>query len=551
MKDKPIRVQPISFEELKKFFDKRIFAIPKIQRDFVWTKKKIVNLLDSIKKHYPIGSFLICEIPSRKHKNIREGTALPSFDPINDTCYLVIDGQQRLSVLYNLIYGNRIKTNRYQIPLDFNSICLSQRQNKESEFEFYDTEKRNYIKLHDILKEKANYFNHSKLKERRIRDCISAFESYSFPFIFIDGFDKEMMEEAFIRLNTGGTTLDTVDKLFTKAYHKDTDLRAHINNLMAHGLKDGFQYIDKIHIVKSIAANIGQRDFVGSNLNSFAKKISNPREKYHDDYKKKRMEIERSIQRAADLLTGKFTNASYIPYPAMLSILSIFFFENDNYSASDKQIKEIERWFWVTGFAQRYSGSKQRDNLINDSEEMKKLARSEDYELDLEGKQRLIEVSVKHLLKVKYTNRGTLRNTFFCYLISKQPREFYNGELINIKDDVSSIFNSKNDHHIFPKDILKYDFHSDKINILGNICFLKFGENIKIKNKPPWVYLKEYKSNDNFEKVLASHVIPNDKCVLTEGDINEKYEKFLEKREEMIKKDLTKYMGRKYIEDLE
>lgn len=34
------------------------FKIPKFQREYVWEKSKIVKLLNSIYKQYPIGSFL-------------------------------------------------------------------------------------------------------------------------------------------------------------------------------------------------------------------------------------------------------------------------------------------------------------------------------------------------------------------------------------------------------------------------------------------------------------------------------------------------------------
>ena len=40
----PIDIKKTSFEELKKLFQRRIFAIPEIQRDFVWTKTKIIAI---------------------------------------------------------------------------------------------------------------------------------------------------------------------------------------------------------------------------------------------------------------------------------------------------------------------------------------------------------------------------------------------------------------------------------------------------------------------------------------------------------------------------
>lgn len=548
MINKPIEVKSIKFSTLKEWFDQKIFAVPDIQREFVWNKKKIVKLLDSISKHYPIGSFLICRIPAKKHKRIREGVVLPHFNPYkNKKCFLVVDGQQRLSVIYSVIKGTKIHTKRYKDPIIAESICLSHRGGQESEFEFYAKDRKENVKLTDILSQQEH--RESK-KKGRIKECKRAFDSYSFPFIFIDGFDEKKMKEAFIRLNTGGTSLSTVDKIFAEAYHKDTDLRAHINNLVEHELKRGYQYIEKGHIVKSIAANLGHKDFVGSTLHTFAKKLSNPKDILHIEYVKKRHKIEHAIKLAADYLTSKFGNASYIPYPAMLSILSIFYFSNNNRQPNSKQIEEVKKWFWITGFTERYSGAKQRQNQLNDADEMRLLALKKTHKLYLEGKRRADKVSMRSISKTRYTTRGALRNSFFCYLISKNPVDFYNGEPIHsVKEDVSSVFNKKNDHHIFPRRLLKDYVDQEEINRLINICFQTFGENVRISETPPWLYLKGYKNQKDFKKKLASHAIPYDSSLLEKGDVLEKYKRFGSKRKELIKKELIHLMGNIYVED--
>ena len=548
MSNKPIAVKSIKFPLLKKWFDKKIFAVPDIQREFVWGKLKIVKLLDSISKHYPIGSFLICRIPANKHKRIREGVVLPHFAPYkNKECFLVVDGQQRLSVIYSVIKGTKIHTERYKDPIIAEDICLSHRSDQESGFEFYTKDSKENIRLTDILSNKEYL---ASKKKGPIKECKKAFDSYSFPFIFVDGFDEKKMKEAFIRLNTGGTSLSTVDKIFAEAYHKDTDLRAHINNLVEHELKKGYQYIEKGHIVKSIAANLGLKDFVGSTLHTFAKKLSNPKDILHIEYVKKRHKIEHAIKLAADYLTSKFGNASYVPYPAMLSILSIFYFSNNNREPNPKQLEEIKKWFWITGFTERYSGAKQRQNQLNDADEMRLLALKKTYKINLEKKRRSEKVSIRSLSKTRYTTRGALKNAFFCYLISKNPVDFYNGETIaGVKEDVSSVFNKKNDHHIFPKKLLKYDFYPEEINRLINICFQTFGENVRISETPPWTYLREYKNQKDFKKKLSSHAMPYDSSILEKGDVLEKYKRFVEKRKELIKKDLIRLMGNKYVED--
>lgn len=546
MKD-PIDIKKVSFKELEKLFQKRIFAIPEIQREFVWTKTKMVDLLDSIKKHYPIGSFLICKVPAKRAKHIRESTVLPKFDSKNNKeCYIVVDGQQRLSVLYSILNGKTISdTSRYSDGIDFMQVCISPSQEKESEFDFYRTDENSHIKLYDILNDRLKY-QLSKGKERRIKDCVTAFKAYSFPFIFITEYDEQNMREAFIRLNKGGTSLSSVDEIFTIAYQKDTDFRRHCTQVL-HDLKGGFDNFEKIHFIKSIAADLGVRDFIGrTSLGAFAKRMRNPRDKWHLEYKKQHKKIFESIKLAADFLTLRFKHASYLPYPAMLSILSIFYYYNNNHQPTERQIKEIERWFWTTGFTRRYSGANQRYNQLNDADEMKKLSGSKKYKVKLGEKTRVEPLSIKELAKVRYNQSGAIRNAFFCYLISKRPLNFTNGEPLPI-GEVSSLFNAKNEHHVFPKDVLKDYFYREEIDTILNICFLTFGENIKIKNKEPWVYLREFKVNNNFVKIMNSHILPSKDCLLKKGKIDERYEAFKKERMVIIKRDLIKLIGDKYV----
>ena len=41
--------------------EKGSVKIPQFQRDFVWTKQKSAELLDSVLKGYPIGTFILLE----------------------------------------------------------------------------------------------------------------------------------------------------------------------------------------------------------------------------------------------------------------------------------------------------------------------------------------------------------------------------------------------------------------------------------------------------------------------------------------------------------
>jgi len=77
--------------------------IPQFQRPFVWNENQALDLLDSIASHYPIGSLLLWKTPSKlaTERNIGE-FLLPSTDDMTPTDY-VLDGQQRLTVISDLL----------------------------------------------------------------------------------------------------------------------------------------------------------------------------------------------------------------------------------------------------------------------------------------------------------------------------------------------------------------------------------------------------------------------------------------------------------------
>jgi hypothetical protein len=87
-------------------------VLPAIQRDFVWPEEKVLRLLDSIMRGYPIGIALLWET----YLDIQYREFDKAFHPgqIHDfrdnkkrkKLKLVLDGQQRLQSLYIALYGS-------------------------------------------------------------------------------------------------------------------------------------------------------------------------------------------------------------------------------------------------------------------------------------------------------------------------------------------------------------------------------------------------------------------------------------------------------------
>src|SRR5688500_14095301 len=94
----------ITLKRLHSLIERGVFAVPELQREFVWNARKVCDLLDSIHQKYPIGTILIWKTDRRNENQLRKHYhILPHFDPKNQDIYFLIDGQQRLSVLWHLL----------------------------------------------------------------------------------------------------------------------------------------------------------------------------------------------------------------------------------------------------------------------------------------------------------------------------------------------------------------------------------------------------------------------------------------------------------------
>lgn len=86
-----------SISELIDRIDQGTVALPEFQRDFVWRPNQIADLLRSVARHWPIGSFLLLEVEGQAPFQVR---ALESAPALTTPTRLVLDGQQRTTAVY-------------------------------------------------------------------------------------------------------------------------------------------------------------------------------------------------------------------------------------------------------------------------------------------------------------------------------------------------------------------------------------------------------------------------------------------------------------------
>lgn len=120
-----ITTNGISFRNLIRRIDEGRFAIPKLQREFVWDGPKAAKLFDSIYAGMPIGVVMVWQTPKAQRLYLRQKYhVLPPFNDRNSKVWFLIDGQQRVSVIHHVREGSALLNARRK-EIDFSRVVLS------------------------------------------------------------------------------------------------------------------------------------------------------------------------------------------------------------------------------------------------------------------------------------------------------------------------------------------------------------------------------------------------------------------------------------------
>src|SRR4030042_5208525 len=95
-------LQPLKF--LPEMIQNREMALPDFQRDFVWDPYATDELIESIISNYPAGTLLRIKSGQQLLFQPRAFEGAPEVIGIKPG-YLILDGQQRLTSLYQAFYG--------------------------------------------------------------------------------------------------------------------------------------------------------------------------------------------------------------------------------------------------------------------------------------------------------------------------------------------------------------------------------------------------------------------------------------------------------------
>jgi hypothetical protein len=353
--------------------EKGLIQIPAFQRDFIWKTNDKINLFDSLKRGYPIGSILFWRPENEKFGRNSEIGPFTIPDS-NGEYFYILDGFQRLSTLFGCLINpqkTKLPCNKVVWERNFN-ICYDL---DAEEFFIPRAQRLKPFQVHvyELIDTRfsfvfqRNLFN-QQFKEEQISIYSERYEKlgttlidYALPSIDIYGGQIEEAVEIFSRVNSKGAVISPDWMVSALTYNRDKDFR--LGSLIDDLFVDLSIYnfnaeysIKRELILNCITNSFGRAYFDQSNkIEDLAKR---------DDFIDITLKTIESIKKAVLFLFEELlvVNGRLLPYGPQLIFITDFFNTIEN--PTQEQIEQLKRWFWITtysGYFTIYSLSKVRE----------------------------------------------------------------------------------------------------------------------------------------------------------------------------------------------
>jgi len=330
-----------------------ILRIPPFQRDFIWQRDDIKSLLDSIRHNYPIGSIILWK-PS-KEMNFDNVSVVGSYSiPSNNGNTYVLDGYQRLSALF----GCLTNPESTELPRDEEQYAnlFEIYYNLEDEvFEYlrpHTKSNNSQVPLYVLMSSKdfrqytRKYIEQKLFKDDyldRADDLTRVLIDYQVPVIEIANADIDEAVDIFSRINSKGTDISYDWMANALSYSQGKFRFADVIDELKEELAEyNFDGVGRNALFRCFQSSFGKLYIDQKNIEDLAKR---------EDFAETIKEAKKHIKTAVSYLYHNLNVTDYklLPYNTQL----IFFMEflKRLPDPSEKQLKDLEEWFWVTTYS--------------------------------------------------------------------------------------------------------------------------------------------------------------------------------------------------------
>jgi hypothetical protein len=555
---------PRALKDLLAEVHSRTAVLPDFQRDFVWEPGATQELIVSIANNYPAGSLLRVRDAKRVFA-AREFEGAPALDGQKHT-FLVLDGQQRLTSLYQAFYG--VGEHRYYLNLrklvdgaDFEEAIFHVRATTKwvKEHQSFDVQAKELVLPLSVLKGGAGGFlqwllqatNPMPATERtQMLDAltkineqwIKTIDDYHFPVVTLsDKTEPDALCTIFETLNRTGVKLSVFELLTARFWPQNINLRELWDAACsAHPIISDFD-VDPYYVLQAIALACRKAPSCkrGDVLNLAAADI----EKWWQP-------VVSGLSLGLSILRDdcKVMLPKWLPYQTMIAPLAAVLgrsgMPKTPFAGSHRE--KLKRWFWCAVFGQAYESAPNTQSAKDVGELLAWLA--DDV---LPESVKSFRFDPKALRDVTPRQRSIYRGTICLILASGTgARDFHTQAVIT-----SNLMAEQgiDDHHVFPNDFLETKqgvTPARARDCVLNRTLIDRTTNQMISNRAPSDYMAQIRGTPGFpfDAVLESHCLPAGTTSPIWGD---DYEAFLAWRQDRIWKEIQRVTGAKEAADLE
>lgn len=578
-------------------------AIPEIQRPFVWKKKQVRDLMDSLYKGYPTGYLIIWQNPNVKLKDGKVSAGKK----------ILIDGQQRVTALMTAIAGIPVVNSDYKkerIKIAFNPFeALSE----DKDAEIFAVQDQSHLKgkkwipdIAEVFKNDFSVFSfinkycsdNPEMEPETLDKILTNLRAIGNRLIGVielsEGLDIDIVTDIFIRINSKGTSLSQGDFVMSKIaadesyggnmLRKAIDYFAHlcVEPSFYNYIKENdtefaeSEYMQKLSWLKDDKETVYDPEC--DDILRVAFMHMYPRAKLADlvsllsgrDFETREFRIEITEEtytklkqgvlnvinknnfnqfmlaiRGAGFISSKLVNS----YMALDFAYALYLRLSISKEVSVSEVKRIvQKWYVLSVLTGRYSSSPEtafyRDiRRINEVGVVKTL---EDIEAALLS-DNFWEVKV--VQDLAYTS--TINPTYLVYLAAQVANN--DMSLLSNNITVKDLIDISGDvHHIFPKEYLKSNgFSKNLYNQDANYAYLDTQVNKSIGKKAPCEYFAEAFKQCETKEITCGSITDIDilkanlsaNCIPIEACnmTYADYESFLEKRRELMAKKIKDF----------
>lgn len=504
--------------------------LPKFQREFVWEKAQVLELLDSVARNYPIGSILLWQSRQELRSEGRIADleiAQPKPDyPVN---YL-LDGQQRLSSICGALYWRGTDPNSpWNVVYDLKSKTFLH-------LDTMDEPQLHQMRLNRIP-DPAKFFQHVGLLDssghkdlaETAKELFNRFKDYKVATVTLGDMPLADVAPIFERINSTGTRLTIVDLMRAATWSPDFDLVDSIDDIRTALAAKSFEGIERKAILRNVSAAVG---------GAFtAESIDDLRKLKPDVLKAGTVATAEAYKRAVDFMAThiKVPSDAVLPYTNQIVVLAEILRQIPVPSAP--QWREIEQWFWRSGISGYFSG-------WNSGMMAMDLAATVAF---AGGK---LDALCSGFLKPEpalWSSRAFRLNVAHAKILAlilayQSPKDFMTGQAIDVSKALAWQ-NNKEFHHFFPQAFLRgKGVAPTKVSSLANMVFLSSASNKAISDRAPSEYVARLLTDhgDDARAWLATNLI--DESAIRAA-LEDNYDAFLQARASAINVQANKQAG--------